>query len=303
MKNEVTPFVKWAGGKASLMEQITKHFPKELFGRQIDRYIEPFVGGGAVLFEVLQKYEVKDAIAIDNNRELINTYNVIKNDVDELIKILTKMQNEFIKLDDDERSEYYYNVRDNFNKDMLTVKDAPDVKRAAYFIFLNRTCFNGLYRVNSKGEFNVPMGKYKNPLICNEKNLKDMSYLIKDVTFMCGDYRLSRDLIKGNTFIYFDPPYRPITDAGFTSYTKDDFNDDDQKELANYFAELSKNKKNKLMLSNSDPKNRDENDDFFDELYKDFNINRIMAHRNINANASGRKMVSEILVTNYNNLD
>ena len=291
----VKPFVKWAGGKNSLIPQITKYYPFELKNGFIERYIEPFVGGGAVLIDILQKYEIKEAYAFDINIDLINCYNVIKNNVEELINELDKKEKNFIALNDEERQNYFYDIRAEYNSYKLN--DKLDVKRASEFIFLNRTCFNGLYRVNKDGKFNVPCGKYKNPTICDSNNLRNLSELIKNVIFEYGDYRKSEKYVNNNTFVYFDPPYRPLSaTSGFTSYTKEDFNDDNQKELANYFYKLDL-KNAKLMLSNSNPKNKDDN--FFENIYKGFVINEVSAKRMINSNAKGRGEISELLITNY----
>lgn len=293
----VKPFVKWAGGKNSLIPQLTKYYPFELKNGTIERYIEPFVGGGAVLIDILQKYEVKEAYAFDINKDLINCYNVIKYKVEDLIQKLDKKEKEFLALDKDERQKYFYNIRTEYNSYLLD--NEIDVKRASEFIFLNRTCFNGLYRVNKNGKFNVPCGKYKNPTICDSNNLRNLSKLLKNVVFAYGDYKESEKLVDENTFVYFDPPYRPLSvTSGFTSYTKEDFNDENQKELAEYYNKL--NLKNaKLMLSNSNPKNTNENDNFFEKIYKGFNINEVSAKRMINANAKGRGEISELLITNY----
>ena len=293
----VKPFVKWAGGKNSLIPQITKYYPFELKNGFIERYIEPFVGGGAVLIDILQKYEIKEAYAFDINIDLINCYNVIKNNVEELINELDKKEKNFIALNDEERQNYFYDIRAEYNSYKLN--DKLDAKRASEFIFLNRTCFNGLYRVNKDGKFNVPCGKYKNPTICDSNNLRNLSELIKNVIFEYGDYRKSEKYVNNNTFVYFDPPYRPLSaTSGFTSYTKEDFNDDNQKELANYFYKLDL-KNAKLMLSNSNPKNVNKDDNFFENIYKGFVINEVSAKRMINSNAKGRGEISELLITNY----
>lgn len=293
----VKPFVKWAGGKTSLIPQITKYFPLELKNNQIEKYVEPFVGGGAVLIDILQKYDIKQAYAFDINKDLINCYNVIKYKIEDLIKKLDKKEKEFLSLGIDERQKYFYDIRTKYNSYFLN--DKLDVERASEFIFLNRTCFNGLYRVNKLGKFNVPFGKYKNPTICDSRNLRNLSTLFKNTIFKYGDYKESESLIDKNTFVYFDPPYRPLSvTSGFTSYTKEDFNDESQKELAKYYNKL--NVKNaKLMLSNSNPKNTDKNDDFFENIYKGFNINEVSAKRMINSNAKGRGEISELLITNY----
>ena len=297
----VRPFVKWAGGKSSLIPQITKYFPFELKNGQIEKYVEPFVGGGAVLIDILQKYDVKQAYAFDINKDLINCYNVIKFNVEDLIQKLEKKEKEFLSLDNEKRKNYFYDVREEYNSYVLEAE--PNVKRASEFIFLNRTCFNGLYRVNRNGKFNVPFGKYKNPTICDSSNLRNLSKLIKDVVFEYGDYKKSEEIIDRNTFVYFDPPYRPLSDtSGFTSYTKEDFNDEKQKELAEYFNLLS-TRNAKLMLSNSNPKNVNENDNFFEDIYRGFNINEVSAKRMINSNSEGRGEISELLITNYLNIN
>ncbi len=296
------PFVKWAGGKGSLISQLKNFYPFELENETINKYVEPFVGGGAVLINILQKYDVKEAYAFDINLDLINCYNIIKTDVDSLIKELDKKEKEFLELEDDERQKYFYNIRKEYNSYKIQENESS-VKRASEFIFLNRTCFNGLYRVNKNGEFNVPCGKYKNPTICDSKNLRNLSYLIRNVVFQYGDYKKSKRYIDSNTFVYFDPPYRPLSiTSGFTSYAKEDFNDENQKELANYFKELDE-KNAKLMLSNSNPKNTNKDDNFFEEIYKGFNINEISAKRMINANAKGRGKISELLITNYKEME
>ena len=297
MNNIVKPFVKWAGGKNSLIPQLTKYYPLELKEGTIERYIEPFIGGGAVLIDILQRYKVKEAYAFDINIDLINCYNVIKNNVHELIKQLEKKEKKFISLDSEERQKYFYDIREEYNSYKL--KNGLNIKRASEFIFLNRTCFNGLYRVNKEGKFNVPCGKYKNPTICDSNNLRNLSKLIENVIFEYGDYRKSEQYVNQNTFVYFDPPYRPISaTSGFTSYTKEDFNDDAQIELAKYYDKLSL-KNAKLMLSNSNPKNINENDTFFENIYKGFYINEVFAKRVINSNAKERGQISELLITNY----
>ena len=297
----IKPFVKWAGGKGSLISQLTNFYPFELKDGIIEKYVEPFVGGGAVLIDILQKYDVKEAYAFDINKDLINCYNVIKAKVEELIKELEIKEKNFLKLEYEDRQKYFYDIRKKYNSYCL--KENLDVKRASEFIFLNRTCFNGLYRVNKNGEFNVPCGKYRNPTICDYKNLRDLSKLLQNVVFQYGDYKKSKEYIDENTFVYFDPPYRPLSvTSAFTSYTKEDFDDENQKELAKYYKELDL-KNAKLMLSNSNPKNTNKEDDFFEEIYKGFNINEVSAKRMINSNSKGRGEISELLITNYKEID
>lgn len=298
MSEKVRPFVKWAGGKGSLIPQLNNFYPYELRNGIIETYIEPFVGGGAVLIDILQKYDVEQAYAFDINIDLINCYNIIKNNVEELITNLRQMETEYLQLEQEERKNYFYNKREEYNNYRLK-ENEQNVLRAAQFIYLNRTCFNGLYRVNKEGKFNVPVGNYKNPTICDEENLKNLSELIQNVQFQYGDYRRSMEYVTENTFVYFDPPYRPLNvTSGFTSYTKEDFNDDNQRELATFYRELN-GRNAKLMLSNSNPKNTNQEDTFFDNIYQGFNIDEIYASRMINANSNGRGKISEILVTNY----
>ncbi len=298
----VKPFVKWAGGKGSLIPQLKNFYPFELENETINKYVEPFVGGGAVLINILQKYDVKETYAFDINIDLINCYNVIKNDVEELIKDLKIKEEEFLQLENEDRQAYFYDIRKEYNSYRIT-ENKLSTKRAGEFIFLNRTCFNGLYRVNKNGEFNVPCGKYNNPTICDENNLRNLSLLIRNVVFQYGDYTKSEKYIDNNTFVYFDPPYRPLSvTSGFTSYTKEDFNDENQRELAKYFRKLDK-KDAKLMLSNSNPKNMNKDDDFFEDIYKGFYINEIFAKRMINANSKGRGEISELLITNYKEMN
>ncbi len=299
MSEKIRPFVKWAGGKGSLIQQLNNFYPYELKNGIIEKYIEPFVGGGAVLIDILQKYDIQEVYAFDINIDLINSYNVIKNNVEELINNLKQMETEYLQLEQEERKNYFYNIRDEYNNYELE-ENEQNVQRAAQFIYLNRTCFNGLYRVNKNGKFNVPVGSYKNPTICDEENLRQLSQLIQNVQFQYGDYSRSMEYVTENTFVYFDPPYRPLNvTSGFTSYTKEDFDDDNQRELATFYGKL--NERNaKLMLSNSNPKNINKEDTFFDNIYQGFNINQIQASRMINANSKGRGKISEILVTNYN---
>ncbi len=294
----IRPFVKWAGGKSGLISQLKDFYPFDLENGKIEKYVEPFVGGGAVLIDVLQKYEVKEAYAFDINEDLINCYNVIKNNIEQLIQELYKKEKEYKKLEMDERNIYFYDIRKEYNSYKL--EKEINIKRASEFIFLNRTCFNGLYRVNKSGKFNVPCGKYKNPTICDSKNLRNLSKLIQNVTFLYDDYKRSNRYVDNKTFVYFDPPYRPISvTSGFTSYTKEDFNEEAQKELARYYNELN-TKNARLMLSNSNPKNTNQKDDFFEENYKGFNINEVYAKRMINSNSKKRGEISELLITNYN---
>ena len=250
----------------------------------------------------MQKYNVKSAYAFDINIDLINCYNVIKTNVEDLIEALKEKEENYFKLETENKQGYFYEIRKEYNSYRIDEQEL-NVKRASEFIFLNRTCFNGLYRVNKSGEFNVPFGKYKNPTICDAKNLRNLSKLFENVTFQYGDYKESNKYIDNNTFVYFDPPYRPLSvTSAFTSYTKEDFNDNNQKELAEYFKKLDY-KNAKLMLSNSNPKNTNKDDNFFETIYDGFNINDVFAKRMNNSNAKGRGAISELVITNYEEIN
>ena len=230
---------------------------------------------------------------------MINCYQVIKKEPEALIETLQAMQNEFLPLEQDARKEYFYEKRSLYNHIKFNYSHDMLLARTALFMYLNKTCFNGLYRVNSKGLYNVPMGSYKNPLICDIENILAVSEKLQNIKIHCGDFRESASFIDADTFVYFDPPYRPISNtSGFTSYNQDAFTDEQQKDLAAYYRELSK-KGCKLLLSNSDPKNYDETDDFFDSLYKGFRIDRVNAVRMINSKATGRGKIRELLIYNY----
>ena len=298
------PFLKWAGGKTQLLETIENHLPSEIKeSKEIDKYFEPFVGGGAVFFYLSTNYKIKEAYLSDINKELILTYNVIKNYPKKLSHRLKYYYDYYISKSDEERKEYYYKIRNEFNKELIDFDyekgSYNHIRRASKFIFLNKTCFNGLYRVNSKGEFNVPAGRYKNPLINDKENILNVSKALKNVTIVNANYLDSEDLIDENSLVYLDPPYRPLTNASsFEGYSKSDFNDDSQIELSKFYKRIS-NKGAKALLSNSDPKNVDPNDNFFDDLYSDFNIYRVSAKRYINSKGDKRGEIDEILVSNF----
>ena len=294
----VKPFVKWAGGKNQLLNDIRQTYPKNL-GKEIKKYAEPFVGGGAVLFDILSKYDLKEVYISDVNAELINAYRIIKDKVAELIIMLEQLQSEYIPKDTDERKIYYYKKRDKFNNLKIDGDQSTNIEKAALFIFLNKTCFNGLYRVNKKGLFNVPMGAYKNPCICDKGNLSNISKALEKVNIVCADYKKSRNFIDSNTLVYFDPPYRPLNEtSSFTSYTENEFDDKAQIELAEYVQKLDSIGA-KVIISNSDPKNSKKDDHFFDELYKAYKINRVEATRMINCNGASRGNVSELLISSF----
>lgn len=288
------PFVKWAGGKSQLLNEIRLKYPAN-----IEKYCEPFVGGGAVLFDILEAYNPKEVLINDINAELINAYRKIKYNVKDIIKILKKWQSIYNDISEEERQEVYNIKRSNYNKLIVKCDNKDLTIKAALFIFLNKTCFNGLYRVNSEGLYNVPKGKYKKPIICDEVNLVRISKLLKNVEIICGDFEKCEKFIDSNTFVYIDPPYRPLTtSASFTSYTKEQFNDNDQVRLGKFIDRLN-DKGAKIVLSNSDPKNANQKDNFFDDLYQNYNIQRINAKRMINSKGTSRGNITELLVANY----
>lgn len=293
----VKPFLKWAGGKSQLLKEIEKYYPFE--DGKMTKYAEPFVGGGAVLFDILCKYDLEEIYISDINAELINTYLVIRDNIDELIHLLALYQNEYVPLETENRKTYYTAKRNRFNELKVNEGKFENIEKAALMIYLNKTCFNGLFRVNKKGLFNVPMGAYKNPLICDDKNLCAVSDKLKNVKIVCGDYRESAKFIDEHTFAYFDPPYRPLTEtANFTAYTKKLFNDKEQVELAEFVESMHK-KGAKVVVSNSDPKNVDTDDDFFDNIYSNHKIKRIEATRMINCNSKARGKIKELLISNF----
>lgn len=297
MNCKAKPFVKWAGGKSQILNTLANMLPQGLRDGEIKTYIEPFVGGGAMLFEVLQNYSIHRSVIIDVNEELINCYRCIKADVQSCICVLHNLENCYLSLNEEGRSIFYYEVRSKYNS--IQLNGNLDFEKAADFIFLNHTCFNGLYRVNKRGEFNVPFGKYKNPTICDAENLIKVSKLLQNTEILFGDYSLCDDYVASNALIYLDPPYRPLTvGQSFVGYSKNGFGDEDQKKLCAFYRKAD-TKGVKLMLSNSDPKNTNPDDDFFDKLYEGFSIKRIYAKRMINCQADKRGDITEIVVTNY----
>lgn len=289
------PFLKWAGGKTQLINDIEKALPNDI-SKDKFTYIEPFVGSGAILFWMLNNFpSLKKAVINDINEDLINTYRTIASRPKELISILQILQNEFHGLEgqDEAKKEYYYSKRELYN-----TRKEEQSGQAALFIFLNRTCFNGLYRVNRKNEYNVPMGSYKRPTICDNENILAVSQALQKVEILCGDYEVTLNHADENTLFYFDPPYKPLSEtSSFNSYAKDEFNDQEQIRLRDFCHRLDTLNHN-WILSNSDVKGKDENDNFFDDLYSDFNIQRVDARRSINANPEKRGALKELLITN-----
>ena len=290
------PFLKWAGGKGQLLAEIDKRLPLELQNGEFDTYIEPFVGGGAVFFHIAQKYpSIKKFYLFDINDDLVNCYKIIKEGVKSLVYELLSLQDEFPE-QGPERKEFYLKIRKKFNKEKI---DQFNTKTAAKLIFLNKTCFNGLYRVNRKGEFNVPFGDNAKPRICAANNLRIASQVLQKAQIIHGDFQDSKRYINYHAFVYLDPPYRPLSpSAGFTSYTKENFRDDEQIRLAEFCKQIN-DRGAKFLLSNSDPKNENPKDHFFEDKYKGFVIDRVKATRAINCKASGRGQINELLITNY----
>jgi DNA adenine methylase len=299
----VKPFLKWAGGKGQLLNLFRELYPLELKNNQIKNYYEPFLGSGAVFIDIVQKFKIEHAYLCDVNEELVLTWLVIQKDIHKLIEALFSIEKKYDRLDKEKRKAYYYQQRDDFNTERSAFNHnryvGSWIKRAAQIIFLNRTCFNGLFRVNSKGAFNTPAGEYANPTICDEQNLLAISKLLDKATIQKKDFNEALKNVKPSSFIYFDPPYRPISKTAlFTAYSKFFFADQEQIRLGKLFEQLDK-KGAKMMLSNSDPKNIDPKDNFFDDLYKGFNIIRVPAKRLINSKVSARGNINEIIVTNY----
>ena len=297
------PFLKWAGGKAQLLDAFTRRVPRGLHEGTLPIFVEPFVGGGAVYFHFNSIFRFKECHIFDINEELVLAYSVVKNDVRGLIDYLAGISDGYLSKSDAGRKDFYYAMRDTFNRTKGAVNfrqySEDWIERAGQFIFLNRTCFNGLYRVNSRGGFNVPFGRYQNPTILHEDVLRADAELLRNTTIHLGDFMQSEPYISEETFVYFDPPYRPLNrTSSFTQYAKGGFTDEEQRRLAAYYARCNA-RGARLMLSNSDPKNVDPDDEFFDDLYAGYHIDRVPARRMINCDGTGRGEICEIIVTNY----
>jgi len=293
------PFVKWAGGKGNLLQKLEALLPTDFDDLENVTYIEPFVGGGAMLFHMLQRHKcIRRAVINDINADLIRCYQLIANDPQILIDRLKYIENNYYSVDFPARKELFYAYRDQYNNEGIH----PD-ERAALFIFLNHTCFNGLYRVNAAGKFNVPYGRYKNPVICNEELIMADHRLLNSVKLVIrksGDYKLVRHNLSRNhlNFVYFDPPYRPLNDtSSFKEYSNDPFDDIQQEELKEFCDRLS-NQNSLIMLSNSDSKTEN-GDSYFEELYQGYRFDKIMAPRFINANGEKREKLTEVVIRNY----
>lgn len=292
------PFIKWAGGKGQLLEQLDAYLPEDFGDRRNITYIEPFVGGGAMLFYMLQRYpNIQHAVINDVNSDLTTCYRTVRDTPEELITSLTEIQNAYNELQTEEaRRDFFLAARDRYNE-----KNLDPLENTTKFIFLNRTCFNGLYRVNKKGLFNVPFGKYINPQICDPATIRLDSELLQRVEILTGDFEATLDHVgDGYNFFYFDPPYRPLNaTSSFNSYSKEDFNDEEQIRLRDFCARLNGRLGIGWMLSNADCSAKNPEDTFFEDIYNDFFINRVFASRAINANPSKRGKLTELLICNY----
>ena len=292
------PFIKWAGGKGQLLEQLDAYLPEDFGDRRNVTYIEPFVGGGAMLFYMLQRYpNIQHAVINDVNPDLTTCYRTVRDTPEDLIASLLDIQNAYnALLTEDGRRDFFLAARDRYNE-----KNLDPIENTTKFIFLNRTCFNGLYRVNKKGLFNVPFGKYINPQICDPATIRLDSELLQRVEILTGDFEATLDHVgDGYNFFYFDPPHRPLNaTSSFNSYSKEDFNDDEQIRLRDFCARLNGRLGIGWMLSNADCSAKNPEDTFFEEIYTDFFINRVFASRAINANPSKRGKLTELLICNY----
>ena len=292
----VKPFIKWVGGKSQLIEQLDAQLPADFDSLEDVTYIEPFVGGGAMLFYMLQHYpNINHAIINDINPDLITCYRTVRDNPKELIASLQDIENTYLSLNTEEaRKEFFMVVRNRYNE-----KNLDPIENTTKFFFLNKTCFNGLYRVNKKGLFNVPFGRYSNPTICNPETILKDSELLQRVEILNGDFEKTFKYAQGNTLFYFDPPYRPLNDtSSFNNYAKEAFNDDAQIRLKKYCDRIN-DAGFKFMLSNSDGKSVNGEDNFFDVLYAAYQIERVLASRSINSNPNKRGELTEILVRNY----
>lgn len=308
------PFIKWAGGKSRLLPQFERLFPPALARGEIRRVVEPFVGSGAVFLHLCRRYAIPEVILNDANPEIMRIYLALQRAPEALIAHLAELQARYLALDEAQRRAFYYAMRKQYNAQrnapeftsevwqrgkQLTQTDAW-IERAAWTIFLNKTCFNGLFRVNAKGEFNVPFGRYARPRICDAENLRAVSAILQRAQILTGDYTQVARWVDGDTLVYFDPPYRPLSaTAHFTAYAAGGFGEAEQIRLARFYAHMHTRTQAWLMLSNSDPANCNPLDRFFEEQYAGFRIHRVLAARAINAKHERRGKIAELLITNY----
>lgn len=289
------PFVKWVGGKTNLLKILDSQLPTDFESQEKVTYIEPFVGGGAMLFHMLENHlNIGRVVINDINKDLIRCYQLIKDEPQTLIELLEPFEQKYYELDDEKREQFYYRVREKYNKDNLS-----ENQRAAYMMFLNITCFRGMYRENSSGGYNVPFGHYTKPKICNTDVIMADHEALKKVTIICGNYKnVLSHLGKGYNFVYLDPPYRPLMgSSNFNQYSKSGFSDKEQVELKLFCDKLT-SRGCKVMLSNSDSVNED-GTPYFEKLYENYHSEIVFASRFINAYVKKRKKQSEVLIMNY----
>lgn len=301
---QARPFLKWAGGKTQLLPVLSRRIPRNICAeRKIERYVEPFVGGGAFFFFLKEHFLVEEAILVDINLDLVITYQAIQKNPHTVIETLKKLECEYQNASPNQRKELYYQIRKAFNEQKNDLSPHRYGKawetRTAYLIFLNKTCYNGLFRKNKKGEFNVPFGRYKNPTICDTENLLAVHRALQEVKIIWGDFTESEPYIQKGTFVYFDPPYRPLSEtSSFTAYSEQRFQEADQERLARFFRAMD-SRGAYLLLSNSDPKNENPLDNFFEDAYQGYTIERVPANRFINCNPSRRGKIYELIIRNY----
>lgn len=304
MKTKAKPFLKWVGGKGQLLAQFENYYPNEIRKGGIETYCEPFLGGGAVFFEIMQRFDVTSAYISDVNKDLILAYWIVQQKPEQLIEQLERYQKLYDSTEQKNRNDLFLSVREQYNEQRFgidyTKLSDNWVLRAAQLIFLNKTCFNGLFRLNSKGGFNVPYGKYPNPAILDESNIWATSEILNKAEIQIATYDKSQNVVDSHTFMYLDPPYRPLNKtSNFTGYAGSVFSDADQQKLAQFFKKMDQEKNAKIMLSNSDPKNEDPNDAFFEQIFSGYNLYNVSANRAINSNPDKRGAINELVITNY----
>lgn len=296
------PFIKWPGGKGALIEQLENKLPADFDEYKSVTYIEPFIGGGAMLFHMLQNHlNITHAIINDVNSNLINCYEAVRDVPEYLIDRLKYLENKYHAMNMQEKKNLFMQWRTIYNNPKKPCDMTSLIEKSALFIALNKTCFNGLYRVNSSGDFNTSFGKNDKACICDAETIRRDSDLLQDVEINCGDYEHVLDDIDDNheVFFYFDPPYRPLTrTSSFNHYDKNGFDDEEQRRLKIFCDRINGNGYS-FMLSNSDGLTNGGTDDFMDRLYSDYRIDRVNAGRCINSDPAKRGKISEILVRNY----
>lgn len=297
------PFVKWVGGKTQLLKQLDENLYDGVKTGEITSYIEPFVGGGALFFYIAQNYPIRKFLLADNNTDLVLAYWTIRERVGTLLKVLFDLEQNYLRLPGKKREAFYYSIRKKFNQDKncIDVSKFSDawIEHTSHLIFLNKTGFNGLYRVNSAGMFNVAFGKYVNPTICDAENIVQVSHVLKRADIFLCDFHEMAQFMDAESFVYLDPPYRPLSEtAYFTSYSPTNFSALDQQRLAQ-FCHLGNDMGAKILISNSDPSNVDPLDTFFEQNYPGFNIKTTSANRMINCRADRRGKINELMIMNY----